>query len=169
MKINKIFTTIILIALLSVKANAFIITTLVLVTEILITEVTSVAIVGEAIMAGETATAISSAATTVGTFGARKIATKTVKELAPSKNYRKTAIENTPVKKGGWVQDPYNGKHYRVKDMDVDHIWPKKYGGTNHSFNLVLASKHTNRAKGATIDSRVIKGYIHNAKQYLSK
>jgi CRISPR/Cas system Type II protein with McrA/HNH and RuvC-like nuclease domain len=76
-------------------------------------------------------------------------------------NYRKTAIENTTIKKGGWVKDPYDGKNYRIKDMDADHIWPKSLGGTNHSSNLVMTSKHNNRSKGNSIDFRVIQGYWH--------
>ena len=81
MKINKIFTTIILIALLSVKANAFMLTTLFLISELLLTDATSVAIVGEAIEAGEAATAIiRTTASTAKSLGRKKIVTKTIKK-----------------------------------------------------------------------------------------
>jgi outer membrane protein TolC len=55
------------------------------------------------------------------------------------------------------------------EDMDVDHIWPKSKGGTNHSWNLIMSSKHTNRSKGNTIDERVIQGYFENFMQFLQK
>jgi len=82
-------------------------------------------------------------------------------------NYRKIALENATVKKGGWIRDPYTGKFYRAKDMDADHIWPQKYGGTNHSWNMQMLSKTTNRSKGAKIDQRVPIGYYKKLQQFV--
>lgn len=78
--------------------------------------------------------------------------------------YRKKTLSKTKKKNWGWIECPYSNKSYREDDMDADHIWPKKYGGTDHSFNLVMAGKSENRSKGAKIDRRVIKGYYHNIK-----
>ncbi len=82
-----------------------------------------------------------------------------------AKDYRATALKYVVKKCWGWVKDPYSGKHYRVKDMDVDHIWPKKYGGPDSAWNLIPAGKSENRSKGAKIDYRVIKGYVHKIEQ----
>jgi hypothetical protein len=80
--------------------------------------------------------------------------------------YRATALKYVVRKCWGWVKDPYSGKHYRIKDMDVDHIWPRKYGGPDASWNLVFSGKSENRSKGARIDSRVVKGYLHKIEQW---
>ncbi len=85
--------------------------------------------------------------------------------VVQAKNYRAIALEYVVKKSWGWVKDPYSGKHYRTKDMDVDHIWPKKYGGPDSSWNLVPAGKSENRSKGAKIDHRVVKGYCHKIAQ----
>jgi 5-methylcytosine-specific restriction endonuclease McrA len=161
---NKVLATLLLVIFLgATPANAFL-PILIIAGEAVVAELSSVAIVSEAVMAGESTTAITTATQSVSMAAARKTFSKVIKG---SSNYRKTAIKNTPRKKGGWIQDPYNGKYYRQKDMDVDHIWPKSKGGTNHSWNLIMSSKQTNRAKGNTIDSRVVKGYLENAKQGL--
>jgi 5-methylcytosine-specific restriction endonuclease McrA len=83
---------------------------------------------------------------------------------AQAKNYRAVALKYVVKKCWGWVKDPYSGKHYRTKNMDVDHIWPKKYGGPDAPWNLVFSGKSENRSKGAKIDHRVIQGYYHKAK-----
>jgi len=85
--------------------------------------------------------------------------------MVEAKSYRAIALEKVVKKCWGWVKDPYSGKHYRVKEMDVDHIWPKKYGGPDKSWNLVFSGKSENRSKGAKIDTRIIKGYIHKVMQ----
>lgn len=36
-----------------------------------------------------------------------------------------------------------------IGDMTIDHVYPKSLGGTNHDFNLVLAHRSCNHAKGA--------------------
>ena len=156
--LNKSLMAVLFLSMVTLKANAFIITTLVIVGELIMAEVGTVAVVGEAIATGNTVVAASTASTAIVSQGVRKGVVSLVKA---SSNYRKTAIENATIKRGGWVKDPYDGKHYRIKDMDADHIWPKSLGGTNHSVNLVMTSKHNNRSKGNIIDFRVIKGYLH--------
>jgi len=84
-----------------------------------------------------------------------------------AEHYRAIALKYVIKKSWGWVQDPYSGKHYRVYDMDVDHIWPRKYGGPDQSWNLVFSGKSENRSKGAKIDYRIIDGYYHKIKQSL--
>ena len=75
-------------------------------------------------------------------------------------NYRKKyRIENKPGA-GGWYQCTYCDKKIRFSDSDIDHIWPKSRGGTNHSANLVIACQSCNRSKGNKIDGRVIEGFI---------
>ena len=76
-------------------------------------------------------------------------------------SYRAEALKYVVKKCCGWVKDPYSGKHYRVNDMDVDHIWPRKYGGPDASWNLVFSGRSENRSKGAKIDTRVVQGYWH--------
>jgi len=78
--------------------------------------------------------------------------------------YRDMAIEATIKKQWGWVQCPYTKKYYRIKNMDADHIWPKKYGGPDAYWNLVMAGSSANRSKGAKIDHRIIQGYSHKIK-----
>lgn len=86
---------------------------------------------------------------------------------AQAENYRAKALKYVVKKCWGWIKDPYSGKHYRIKDMDVDHIWPKKYGGPDHAWNLIPAGKSENRSKGAKIDHRILKGYYHKVSQLL--
>ena len=38
--------------------------------------------------------------------------------------------------------------HYEIKDLEIDHIIPKKDGGTDHADNLQLLCGHCNRVKG---------------------
>jgi 5-methylcytosine-specific restriction endonuclease McrA len=103
-------------------------------------------------------------------FNVNKIAKELYKEVKiivkGHPNYRETALKNAKIKRGGWIQDPYTGKFYRAKDMDADHIWPRKYGGTNHSWNLQMLSKTTNRSKGAKIDRRIPIGYYRKLQQF---
>ena len=40
------------------------------------------------------------------------------------------------------------GEHYQFKDFDVDHIIPRKWGGTHHKENLQLLCGHCNSRKG---------------------
>lgn len=47
---------------------------------------------------------------------------------------------------GGWFTKP---------QIDVDHIVPKKYGGTDHILNLQGLCKHCNRSKQADTSSTV--------------
>jgi hypothetical protein len=152
--LNKVISTGLLVVTLTTSVQAFV----------------PVVITGEIL--GEVVSSSVLATSSVEGVATRLIVNKGTKKvmmkiLKGDSNYRKTALIKTQKKQGGWIQDPYNKKYYRAKDMDVDHIWPKSKGGTNHSWNLIMASKHTNRSKGNKIDSRVLIGYYENAKQGL--
>ena len=40
------------------------------------------------------------------------------------------------------------GNHYRLKDMDIDHVHPVAHGGPSHMANLQLLCSHCNSVKG---------------------
>lgn len=52
---------------------------------------------------------------------------------------------------GGWHKCPKCGKSFRKSDMDVDHIIPQKYGGSDELWNLQAMCPHCNRSKGADL------------------
>ena len=76
-----------------------------------------------------------------------------------SSNYRKVYKLRNKANAGGWYECTYCGKKIRFSDADIDHIWPKSKGGSNHPCNLVIACQSCNRSKGAKIDGRVIQGF----------
>ena len=47
----------------------------------------------------------------------------------------------------GWYTCRKCGGKFRKKDMDVDHIIPQHYGGSDHIMNLQGLCKHCNRSK----------------------
>lgn len=61
-------------------------------------------------------------------------------------DYRTIGLQNTR---------SYNGKYECIRchnffsegDVDIDHIIPQKYGGTNSRYNLQCMCKHCNRSK----------------------
>jgi hypothetical protein len=40
-------------------------------------------------------------------------------------------------------------RHGSISDMTIDHLYPRALGGSNHDFNLILAHRSCNNAKGA--------------------
>ena len=47
------------------------------------------------------------------------------------------------------------GEWFPKSQIDVDHIIPKKYGGTDDLYNLQGLCKHCNRSKQADLDKTV--------------
>ncbi|WP_297439022.1 HNH endonuclease [uncultured Clostridium sp.] len=64
--------------------------------------------------------------------------------------YRQNYFENTP-SNYGWYKCVRCSKKFRKKDIDVDHIIPKKYKGSDKLYNLQSMCKHCNRSKGAKV------------------
>ena len=54
------------------------------------------------------------------------------------------------------------GKRFKKEDVDIDHILPKKYGGSDHISNLQCLCRHWNRSKQADLDD-TLKDYTKNA------
>ena len=51
----------------------------------------------------------------------------------------------------GWYTCAKCGKKIRKADVDIDHIVPQKYGGSDKLFNLQCLCKHCNRSKQASL------------------
>lgn len=77
----------------------------------------------------------------------------TSSQVSSSRSYRTTETINKLY--GDQQGDcPGCGNHYRIKDMHVDHIKPKKLGGGDEIDNLQLLCAHCNATKGAgTMDT----------------
>ena len=50
-----------------------------------------------------------------------------------------------------WYKCVKCGRSFRKGDMDIDHIFPRKFGGRNSEVNLQCICKHCNRSKQASI------------------
>lgn len=51
----------------------------------------------------------------------------------------------------GWYRCVKCGRSFRKGDMDIDHIIPQKYGGSDRETNLQCICKHCNRSKQASM------------------
>ncbi len=51
----------------------------------------------------------------------------------------------------GWYTCAKCGKKLRKSEVDIDHIVPQKYGGSDRLFNLQCLCKHCNRSKQASM------------------
>ena len=51
----------------------------------------------------------------------------------------------------GWYKCIKCGRSFRKGDMDIDHIIPQKYGGSDSEYNLQCVCYHCNRSKQASI------------------
>ena len=51
----------------------------------------------------------------------------------------------------GWYRCVKCGLSFRKGDMDIDHIIPQKYGGSDRETNLQCICKHCNRSKQASM------------------
>jgi len=67
--------------------------------------------------------------------------------------YRKTYFDSNDVydSNNGWYKCQKCGKSFRKDDMDIDHIIPQKYGGSDSEFNLQCICKHCNISKQASL------------------
>lgn len=52
----------------------------------------------------------------------------------------------------GWYKCKKCGRSFRKGDMDIDHIIPQKFGGSDSEYNLQCICKHCNRSKQAIIN-----------------
>ena len=52
----------------------------------------------------------------------------------------------------GWYTCAKCGKKIRKADVDIDHIVPQKYGGSDSLYNLQCLCKHCNRSKQANME-----------------
>ena len=75
-------------------------------------------------------------------------------------NYRHAYKIANPANAGGWYQCTYCDKSIRFRNAEVDHIWPQNKGGTDQTWNLVIACQSCNRSKSNKIDGRVVKGVL---------
>lgn len=82
-------------------------------------------------------------------------------------NYRDKWFENNN-SNHGWYTCVRCGKSFRKKDIDIDHIIPKKYGGRDNLNNLQCMCKHCNRSKQANINKSIL-DYAKNAKKNTKK
>lgn len=51
----------------------------------------------------------------------------------------------------GWYKCKKCGRSFRKGDMDIDHIIPQKFGGSDSEYNLQCICKHCNRSKQASM------------------
>ena len=86
-------------------------------------------------------------------------------------NYRDTYFDNN-TRNHGWYTCVHCGRKYRKGDMDIDHIIPQKYGGSDSEWNLQCLCVHCNRSKQAdtrdcfsdraTAGKRIVKREVEN-------
>ena len=69
-------------------------------------------------------------------------------------SYRETWFENNE-SNHGWYTCAKCGKKIRKADVDIDHIVPQKYGGSDSLWNLQCLCKHCNRSKQASMKETV--------------
>ena len=69
-------------------------------------------------------------------------------------NYRQKYFEETK-SDHGWYTCRRCGGKFRKKDMDVDHIIPQNYGGSDALYNLQGLCKHCNRSKQDSLKDTV--------------
>lgn len=55
----------------------------------------------------------------------------------------------------GWYTCVRCGRKFRKGDMDIDHIIPQSYGGSDAEYNLQCMCKHCNRSKRDDIDDSI--------------
>ena len=65
-------------------------------------------------------------------------------------NYRENWFKHNE-SNHGWYTCAKCGKKIRKADVDIDHIVPQKYGGSDSLYNLQCLCKHCNRSKQASL------------------
>ena len=68
----------------------------------------------------------------------------------------------------GWYTCVRCGKSFRRGDIDIDHIIPQKYGGSDNLNNLQCMCKHCNRSKQDDLDN-VVSEYASNTVKNIKK
>lgn len=63
----------------------------------------------------------------------------------------------------GWYTCVRCGKKLRKGDVDIDHIIPQNYGGSDNLNNLQCMCRHCNRSKKDDIGVHTVKDYTRNA------
>ena len=63
----------------------------------------------------------------------------------------------------GWYTCVRCGKKIRKSDVDIDHIIPQKYGGSDNAWNLQCMCKHCNRSKQASVGFKETGGDLAKA------
>ena len=76
------------------------------------------------------------------------------KELMMKMSYRDEWFKHNE-SDHGWYTCARCGKKIRKADVDIDHIVPQKYGGSDKLFNLQCLCKHCNRSKQASLKDTV--------------
>ena len=62
----------------------------------------------------------------------------------------------------GWYTCVRCGGKFRKSEIDVDHIIPQKYGGSDHLNNLQCMCKHCNRSKQDDVGLDTVKDLSRN-------
>ena len=62
----------------------------------------------------------------------------------------------------GWYTCVRCGGKFRKSDIDIDHIIPQKYGGSDHLNNLQCMCKHCNRSKQDDVGFDTVKDLSRN-------
>ena len=75
--------------------------------------------------------------------------------------YREKYFEHNK-SRSGWYTCVRCGGRFRKSDIDIDHIIPQKYGGTDHLNNLQCMCKHCNRSKQDDVGLDTIKDLSRN-------
>lgn len=65
----------------------------------------------------------------------------------------------------GWYTCAKCGKKFHKCDIDIDHIVPQKYGGSDELYNLQCMCKHCNRSKQAKLKGVASNLVKHNVKR----
>lgn len=69
----------------------------------------------------------------------------------------------------GWDTCVRCGRSFRKGDIDIDHIIPQKYGGSDNLNNLQCMCKHCNRSKQDDLDFYTVKDLGRNTLNNLKK
>lgn len=85
--------------------------------------------------------------------------------------YREEWFKHNP-SDHGWYTCAKCGKKLHKADVDIDHIVPQKYGGSDKLHNLQCLCKHCNRSKQASLKDTVpdyVKNNVNRAKKHIAK
>lgn len=63
----------------------------------------------------------------------------------------------------------YCNKIHNVKDLTIDHVLPKKHGGSNNIKNLALSCQNCNEKKGVLLLTQFLRAYEIKVTNVISK